>query len=140
MLFTFGVSILTGLVFGLAPLMHTRVKGLVAALKEGGARGATAGAARHHIRRGLVMVEVALAVMLVIGAGLLIRTVYNLSTVDAGFDRSRLVTFAISAAGGRTIRRPARAHSCISACSASCAACPACRRRRRCRACRRTVR
>jgi putative ABC transport system permease protein len=95
--FTFGVSIATGLVFGLAPLMHTRVKGLALALKEGGARGAT-GAARHHIRRGLVMAEVALAVMLVIGAGLLIRTVYNLSVVDAGFDRSRLVTFQMSLA------------------------------------------
>ena len=77
--------------------MHTRVKGLALALKEGGARGATAGA-RHHIRRGLVMAEVALAVMLVIGAGLLIRTVYNLSVVDAGFDRSRLVTFQMSLA------------------------------------------
>jgi predicted permease len=96
--FTLGVSIATGLVFGLAPLMHTRIKGLALALKEGGARGATSGAARHHIRRGLVMAEVALAVMLVIGAGLLIRTVYNLSVVDAGFDRSRLVTYQMSLA------------------------------------------
>ena len=96
LIFTLGVSIATGLVFGLAPLMHTRVKGLALALKEGGAKGATA--ARHHIRRGLVMAEVALAVMLVIGAGLLIRTVYNLSVVDAGFDRSRLVTFQLSLA------------------------------------------
>jgi len=92
LIFTLGVSVLTGVVFGLAPLMHTRVKMLAASLKEGGAKGAT-GAARHHIRRGLVMVEVALAVMLVIGAGLLIRTVYNLSAIDAGFERSRLVTF-----------------------------------------------
>jgi len=95
LLFTLGVSVFTGLIFGLAPIMHTRVKGLVTALKEGGAKGAT-GAARHHIRRGLVMVEVALAVMLVIGAGLLLRTVYNLSTVDSGFERSRLVTFAMT--------------------------------------------
>jgi putative ABC transport system permease protein len=96
--FTVGVSLLTGLVFGLAPLMHTRVKQLTLALKEGGAKGAT-GAARHHVRRGLVMVEVALAVMLVIGAGLMIRTVYNLAGVDAGFDRARLVTFQMSLAG-----------------------------------------
>jgi predicted permease len=68
----------------------------VIALKEGGSRGATTGAARHHIRRGLVMAEVALAVMLVIGAGLLVRTVYNLTIVDAGFDRSRLVTFSMT--------------------------------------------
>jgi predicted permease len=97
LLFTLGVSVLTGIIFGLAPLMHTRVKGLALALKEGGAKGAT-GAARHHVRRGLVMAEVALAVTLVIGAGLLIRTVYNLSKVDAGFDRSRLVTFQLSLA------------------------------------------
>ncbi len=108
LIFTLSVSILTGLVFGLAPLMHTRVKGLFAALKEGGAKGATAGA-RHHIRRGLVMVEVALAVMLVIGAGLLIRTVYNLSTIDAGFERSRLVTFAISLPGANYPSGPPRA-------------------------------
>jgi predicted permease len=95
LLFTLGVSIATGLVFGLAPLMHTRVSGLVTALKEGGAKGAT-GAARHHIRRGLVMAEVALAVMLVIGAGLLLRTVANLANVDTGFDRSRLVTFSMA--------------------------------------------
>ncbi len=95
LLFTLAVSVATGIVFGLAPLLHTRVSGLAAALKEGGARGAT-GAARHHVRRGLVMAEVALAVMLVIGAGLLLRTVVNLTTVDAGFDRSRLVTFQVT--------------------------------------------
>jgi predicted permease len=95
LLFTTGLSVLTGLVFGLAPFAHTRVKTLAASLKEGGAKGAT-GTARHQVRRWLVMAEVALAVMLVIGAGLLIRTVYNLSVVDAGFDRSRLVTFSLS--------------------------------------------
>jgi predicted permease len=95
LLFTLGVSIATGLIFGLAPLMHTRVSALMTALKEGGAKGAT-GAARHHVRRGLVMAEVALAVMLVIGAGLLLRTVANLTNVDAGFDRSRLVTFSMA--------------------------------------------
>ena len=107
LLFTLAVSVLTGLVFGLAPLMHTRMKGLALALKEGGAKGATA--ARHHIRRGLVTAEVALAVMLVIGAGLLIRTVYNLSMVDAGFDRSRLVTFQLSLAAADYPQGPARA-------------------------------
>jgi predicted permease len=95
LLFTLAVSIVTGIVFGLAPLMHTKASGLVTALKEGGAKGAT-GAARHHIRRALVMAEVALAVMLVIGAGLLLRTVANLTSVDAGFDRSRLVTFSMA--------------------------------------------
>jgi len=95
LLFTLGIALVTGLLVGLAPLMHTRASGLLTALKEGGARGAT-NAARHHVRRGLVMAEVALAVMLVIGAGLLLRTVYNLTRVDGGFDRSRLVTFSMT--------------------------------------------
>jgi predicted permease len=67
----------------------------VTALKDGGERAAS-GAGRYHIRRTLMIGEVALAVMLVISAGLLIRTVYNLTSVDAGFDRSRLVTFSMT--------------------------------------------
>src|SRR5262245_7649084 len=96
LLFTLGVSIATGLVFGLAPLIHSGAQSLVVALKEGATKGATG--AHHNIRRALVMVEVALAVMLVIGAGLLVRTVYNLTVVDAGFERSRLVTFSMTLA------------------------------------------
>jgi predicted permease len=95
LLFTFAVSLATGIIFGFAPLMHTKMSGLMVALKEGGAKGAT-GAARHHIRRGLVVAEVALALILVIGAGLLLRTVANLTSVDAGFDRARLVTFSMA--------------------------------------------
>ncbi len=113
LLFTFGVSIATGLIFGLAPIMHTRVKGLVIALKEGGAKGAT-GAARHHIRRGLVMAEVALAVMLVIGAGLMLRTVYNLTTVDAGFDRVAAGDL-LDGAAGRQLSAGAGARAVVSA-------------------------
>ena len=107
LLFTLAISLATGVIFGLAPLLHTRLSGLAAALKEGGARGAT-GAARHHVRRGLVMAEVALAVMLVIGAGLLLRTVYNLATVDSGFDRSRLVTFQVTLPPAAYAQAPAR--------------------------------
>src|SRR6478672_4095007 len=92
-----GVSMATGVLFGLAPLAQGRINDLVTAFKEGGDRGAS-GAGRHYIRRTLVVVEVALAVMLVIGAALLIRTVYNLTSVDAGFDRSRLVTFSMTLA------------------------------------------
>jgi putative ABC transport system permease protein len=71
------------------------VKGLAITLTEAGAKGA-GGGTRRHVRRGLVVGEVALAVILVIGAGLLIRTVYNLANVNVGFDTSRLVTFSIS--------------------------------------------
>jgi predicted permease len=95
LLFALCVSMATGVLFGLAPVAQGRMNDLVTAFKEGGDRGAS-GAGRHHVRRALVVVEVALAVMLVIGAGLLIRTVYNLTSVDAGFDRSRLVTFSMT--------------------------------------------
>ncbi len=106
----------------------------MAALKEGGRR--RAGTARHHVRRGLVVAEVALAVMLVIGAGLLLRTVYNLANVDAGFDRSRLVTFSMTLPAVNYPEPSARAQL-YQRLLEGCAPCRACRRRRRCPACRR---
>ena len=95
LLFVGGVAIATSLFFGLAQLRQIGGKGLAVALTEAGTKGATGGT-RHHVRRGLVVAEVALAVILVLGAGLLIRTVSNLANVDAGFDKSRLVTFSIN--------------------------------------------
>ncbi|MEW6322442.1 MAG: ABC transporter permease [Acidobacteriota bacterium] len=98
--FTLAVSLATGLFFGLAPLLHLSPSSLAGALKDSGGRGAT-GAARHWIRRGLVMAEIALAVMLVVGAGLMLRTVVNLMEVDAGFDRAPLTTFALDLPAAR---------------------------------------
>ena len=95
LVFTLAVALATGAVFGLAPLMHLAPNVTSMALKEGGQR-TTAGAGRHRLRRALVVGEIALSVALVIGAGLLLRTVLNLSRVDAGFDRSRLVTFSVN--------------------------------------------
>src|SRR6185436_18298343 len=89
------VGLATGAIFGLAPLLHLGADATSAALKEGGTR-STAGAGRNRVRRGLVAAEVALAVALVIGAGLLLRTVMNLSSVDTGFNRGQLVTFAVT--------------------------------------------
>jgi predicted permease len=97
LLFALGVSMATGVLFGLAPVAQGRINDLVTAFKEGGDRGSR-NTGRHHIRRALVVAEVALAVMLVSGAGLLVRTVYNLTSVDAGFDRTRLVTFSMTLA------------------------------------------
>ncbi len=93
--FTLLIGLATGAVFGFAPLLHVAPDATAAALKEGGQR-TTAGGGSHWIRRILVSTEVALAVALVIGAGLLLRTVVNLANVDSGFNRSRLVTFAVS--------------------------------------------
>ncbi|HZB25016.1 MAG TPA: FtsX-like permease family protein, partial [Vicinamibacterales bacterium] len=94
LLFTLGISILTGLLFGMAPLLQLRERVVTLSLKESGQR-STAGAGRARLRSGLVMAEVALAVVLVVGAGLLLRSFWNLLTVDAGFNRSRLATFGL---------------------------------------------
>ncbi|MFB3924350.1 MAG: ABC transporter permease, partial [Terriglobia bacterium] len=94
LLVALGLSAGTALLFGFVSLGRRRTSGMVTALKEG-ARGAS-GSGRHVARRGLVIAQVAFAVMLVIGAGLLIQTVYNLTKIDAGFDRSRLVTFSMT--------------------------------------------
>src|SRR5207302_9121849 len=88
-----GLSTATALLFGFVSLGRGK-NSMATALKEG-ARGAS-GAWRHYARRGLVIAQVAFAVMLVIGAGLLVQTVYNLTRIDAGFDRSRLVTFSMT--------------------------------------------
>jgi predicted permease len=93
--FTLIIGLATGAVFGLAPLLHLAPDVTSIALKEGGMR-STASAGRNRIRRGLVAAEVALAVALVMGAGLLLRTVRNLSNVDSGFNRGQLVTFAVT--------------------------------------------
>ena len=94
MLVSFAVAVVCGLLFGLAPMMHTRSTATAEALKSS-PRGSS-GTTRHRVRRALVMAEVALAVIVVAGAGLLLRTVHNLTAVDTGFDRSRLVTFSIT--------------------------------------------
>jgi putative ABC transport system permease protein len=94
MLVALGLSAGTALLFGIVSLGRGTTSSLVSALKEG-ARG-TSGTWRHYARRGLVIAQVAFAVMLVIGAGLLVQTVYNLTRIDAGFDRSRLVTFSMT--------------------------------------------
>jgi predicted permease len=87
------VAVGTSIAFGLVPFIHLGGSSLNATLREAGQRSATAGGG--VLRRFLVAAEVALAVMLVTGAGLMIRTVWNLMRVDAGFDRAGLATFAL---------------------------------------------
>lgn len=94
LLFTLALAVLTGCIFGLAPLVHLNPSTVALAIKEGGPR-ASAGA-RNRTRRALVVAEVALAVMLVIGAGLMLRSLWNLMQVDPGFRRDQLVTFGIN--------------------------------------------
>jgi len=94
LLLALGLSAGTALLFGFVSLGRRRTGSMAAALKEG-ARGSS-GAWRHYTRRGLVIAQVAFALMLVIGAGLLVQTVYNLTRIDPGFDRSRLATFSMT--------------------------------------------
>jgi putative ABC transport system permease protein len=93
-LFTLGLSLLAGLIFGLAPLLHLSPRSMAATLKESGQR-TTAGAARQRLRKGLVIAEMALAAILVIGAGLLVRSLTALERVDPGFDADGLLTFQL---------------------------------------------
>ncbi|HEX5069182.1 MAG TPA: ABC transporter permease [Vicinamibacterales bacterium] len=91
--FTLILSIVTGLVFALVPLLHFGGNRRVS-ITETSTR-TTAGAARIWMRSVLVVVEVALAVTLVVGAGLLLRSFFNLTHVEPGFKRSGLTTFGL---------------------------------------------
>lgn len=93
-LFALGIAAVSGVLFGIAPIMHARIEGIASALRAGHAR--VAGPVGHHLRRGLVVAQVALAAIVVVGAGLLVRSVENLSRADAGFERSRLLTFGVT--------------------------------------------
>jgi putative ABC transport system permease protein len=85
LVFTIGVSIATGFVFGLAPALQTARVDVSAAINEGG-RGTAAGAGHHRLRSLLVVAEMALATMLLVGAGLLARSLVRLQDVSPGFE------------------------------------------------------
>ncbi|MBI1765154.1 MAG: ABC transporter permease [Acidobacteria bacterium] len=87
------VSLLTGIVFGLAPAWLATRLNVSAALKEGG-RGAVSGA-RHRLRSGLVVAELALALILLVGAGLLIKSFWQLRTIQPGFNANNLLTLRL---------------------------------------------
>jgi putative ABC transport system permease protein len=95
MLFTLVVSLAAGLLFGLAPAIHTATPNLHGALKEGG-RGTTADRGSHALRRSLVVTEVALALTLLTGAGLLLKSFARLQGVDPGFEATNLLTFNLA--------------------------------------------
>jgi putative ABC transport system permease protein len=92
--FTFGVSVLTGIVFGLLPAWTASRSVVGDALKEGG-RSATAGGARQRLRSTFVVVELAIALILLVGAGLLIKTFWILRSVEPGFNSDHLLTMRV---------------------------------------------
>jgi len=89
--FTLGVSVLTGLIFGLVPAMEASRPNLNETLKEGG-RSAAAGARSHRVRNVFVVAEIAMALVLLIGSGLMIRSFARLQSVNPGFNPNNLLT------------------------------------------------
>ena len=93
LLFTLVASIITGVVFGLAPALQASNPNLNETLKEGGRSG---GSGRQGIRSVLVVAEIAISLVLLVGSGLLIRSFIALNDVSAGFDDQNILTFDIS--------------------------------------------
>ena len=91
--FTIGVSVICGVLLGLAPAAHARVTRLADVLKQS-ARGMSARSQR--MRNALVVAEVSLAVVLLIGAGLMIRTVRNLTSIDPGFTAEPVLALSVN--------------------------------------------
>src|SRR5437588_8915762 len=100
--FTFGISVVTGVLFGTAPAWRAMKVDLNTSLKSGGRSGQSDGGmrlARNRLRGLLVVSELALSVMLLIGAGLLIRSFVRLQSIPPGFNTHHVVTMEVAAAG-----------------------------------------
>jgi predicted permease len=100
--FTFGISVVTGVVFGLAPAWRAIRVDVNTSLKSGGRSGQSDSGlrlARHRLRGLLVVSELALSLMLVIGAGLLIRSFVRLQSVPPGFTTDRVLSMQVVASG-----------------------------------------
>ena len=95
MAFTFAISLLTGLVFGIFPALQASKLNLSESLKEGSGK-TTESRNRHRLRDLLVISEVAMAMVLLVGAGLMIKSLYRLQQVDLGFDPTNVLTLHLS--------------------------------------------
>ena len=97
-LFALAVSVTTAFVFGMAPAMQVSRQDPAATLQDA-TRGSSGGVGRQRMRSALTVLEVALSVMLLIGAGLLLRSVWRLQQVDPGFNASPLMTARVALPG-----------------------------------------
>src|SRR5205814_7962257 len=91
LVFTVAVSLLTGVLFGLAPAWRASRLDLATSLKQ--SRRSTGAVSR--LSKGLIVAQVALSLLLLVGAGLFIRTLYNLQRVDLGFNQENLLVFRL---------------------------------------------
>jgi putative ABC transport system permease protein len=99
--FTLGVSVLTAIIFGLVPALQASQPDLNETLKEGGSKGATRGVRARRIRRLLVVSEVALALVLLVGAGLLLKSFSRLQKFNLGFRPEGLLTAKLQLPGSK---------------------------------------
>jgi putative ABC transport system permease protein len=99
-LFLFAITVLTSIGFGLAPALQASAVNLSDTLKETG-RGSSDGMQRNRLRSFLVASEFALALMLLIGAGLMVRSFFALQSVDPGFNPHNLLSMVVSVAGSK---------------------------------------
>jgi putative ABC transport system permease protein len=95
LLFTLALTLLTTFVFSLAPAVRLLRSDLTDAIKQGSAN-ATVGSARQRFRSALIVAQMALAVMLLVGAGLMIRTLWSLQHIDLGFNPTGVLTMRLS--------------------------------------------
>ena len=101
LLFTLGATLLSGVLFGCFPAWHAARQNVSDMLKEGG-RSSSASASHNRLRRVLVIAEFALALILVAGAGLILRSFWNVTQVDLGISRDHVLTFNVPIQHERT--------------------------------------
>jgi putative ABC transport system permease protein len=95
LLWTLGISVLTGIIFGLAPALHISRLNLNDTLKEGGKSESAQASGSRRLRSALVVTEIALAMVLLASAGLLIKSFARLQQVDRGFNTDKILTMVV---------------------------------------------
>ncbi len=112
--FAFLISLVAGILFGLVPAFQLSKVSLTGALSEGCRGGVSSGRGHNRVRSALVVSEVALAVVLLVGAGLLVKSFLRLTRVDPGFDPHNVLTFQLdSPAGQPDTQLPAFYHQVV---------------------------
>ena len=94
--FTLGVTVLTGIIFGLAPALRGTKVNINESLRESG-RGYTGSSAKLNLAKSLVVVQVGLSLLVIVGAGLFLRTLWNLQAVDLGYPKEKLLLVGLDA-------------------------------------------